>query len=90
MLSLGDGGWYSISCASSNSLSSSPSVSKISVASDRGRAVDVRGEYEGYVFALKNALSLRFLGEMGVVASIAATVSGVSQVHDVLLSLVEG
>lgn len=79
-----------MACASSKSLSSSPSVSKISVASDNGRAVVVRGEHIGYVFARKNALPLRSLGEMGVVACIAAKAVGVSQVHVLVYSLVAG
>jgi hypothetical protein len=81
MLSLGDDGWYSIAGASSNSLSSSPSVSKISVASDSGRGIDVRGELMGYVFARKKALPFRSLGDMGVVACMAAVAVGVGPVQ---------
>jgi hypothetical protein len=76
-LSLGDDGWKVIVGASSNSLSSSPSVSKISVASDSGRGIDVRGEDMGYVFARKNALPFKSLGDRGVVACMAAIAVGV-------------
>ena len=85
MLSRGDGGWYSKACASSNSLSSSPSVSKISVASDIGRAIVVRGDIIGYVFALKNCFPFMSLGDIGVAACMAAKAVGVGQGHDTLL-----
>lgn len=56
---------------SSNSLSSSPSVSNISVASESGRVVGVRGDIMGYVFARENGLPPTSLGETGDVACIA-------------------
>lgn len=39
----------------------------------------------GYVFARENGFPLRSLGEMGVVACMAAKDVGVSQVHDAVL-----
>ena len=60
-------------------------MSKISVASDSGRAVVVRGDIIGYVFARRKAFPLRSLGEMGVDASMAAEAVDVSQVHNVVL-----
>jgi hypothetical protein len=62
-------------------------VSKISVASDSGRAVAVRGDIKGYVFALENVFPLNSLGEMGVIACMTAKAVGVSQVQDMVLFL---
>jgi hypothetical protein len=62
-------------------------VSNISVASDSGRTVAVRGDIKGYVFALENVFPLNSLGEMGVIACMAAKAVVVSQVQDVVLFL---
>jgi hypothetical protein len=60
-------------------------VSNISVASDSGRAVVVRGDIMGYVFARRKAFPLRSFGEIGVDACMAAKAVDVSQVHKVVL-----
>jgi len=59
-------------------------VSKISVASDNGRAVVVRGDIMGYVFARRKAFPFRSFGEIGVDACMTAKAVDVSQVHNVV------